>query len=214
MNAGAPILVCFAVPEEARPFRPRIGGLPPVRILVTGMGWRNAAATIEAAFHHTTPACVITSGFTGGLDPGLRLADVLFDADAGFPGTARLLAAGARAGRFHCADRVAVTREEKRQLRAQTGADAVEMESEPIRTFCRGRGVPSATVRVVSDTAAEDLPLDFNQLVGPNWRMDYAKLALALVAAPGKIPELMRFRRRLDRAARALAQALWQAMAE
>ena len=36
MNAAL-TLVCFALPEEAKPFRKRLGERPTVRVLVTGM---------------------------------------------------------------------------------------------------------------------------------------------------------------------------------
>ena len=60
---------------------------------------------------------------------------------------------------------VAVTPSGKVAMRKQTGAIAVEMES-ALRCFCDGAaewGVPFFCVRAVSDTAADSLPLDFNQ---------------------------------------------------
>jgi hypothetical protein len=151
---------------------------------------------------------VLTCGFAGGLDPVLELASVVWDADAGFPGAAWLRDSGAVPGRFHCENRVAVTAVEKKALRQRTGADVVEMESGVIRRLCRERGIPSATVRVVSDTAGEDLPLDFNSLTTPDLRLDPMKLAFALIRAPGRIPELLRFQRRVSRAANRLAEVL------
>ncbi len=105
-------------------------------------------------------------------------------------------------------DRVAVTPEAKRALRDQSWADAVEMESATIRTLCQQRGIPSATVRVISDTAHERLPLDFGALMTSDDRIDFRRLAWELVRSPGKVPELMRFQRRVARASAELARVL------
>jgi nucleoside phosphorylase len=103
---------------------------------------------------------------------------------------------------------MAVTAAEKAALRRDTGADAVEMESAAVHAFCRERGVPCATVRVISDAAAEDMPLDFNALTTPEMKMDFAKLAFALAKSPQKIRALLRLRRQTVSAAGVLAEAL------
>jgi nucleoside phosphorylase len=136
------------------------------------------------------------------------LGDLAFSVDEGFVVAAALQAAGAKPARFHCADRVATTPEEKTVLRAASGADAVEMESSVIRTLCRERGIPSATVRVISDAADESLPLDFNALMTADYQMHFGRLAWQLVRNPGKIPELMRFQKRVSFAAQRLAETL------
>ena len=119
-----------------------------------------------------------------------------------------LLVAGARPAKFHCADRVAASAEEKRALRRSTGADAVEMESGVIRAICREHNIPSATVRVVSDAANEDLPLDFNLLMDAQQELRYGKLTAALLKSPGKIGALLRLQKQTQAAADMLAQVL------
>ena len=47
-------------------------------------------------------------------------------------------------------------------------------------------------MRVILDTANEDLPLDFNQLMTAEQKMSYGKLALALAKSPGKVGALLR----------------------
>jgi len=137
---------------------------------------------------------------------------VVYEAERGSALEAALEAGGAVRGRFHCADRVLVTAAEKASAWRATGASAVEMESGVLRACFEQGGIPMATVRVISDTAMESLPLDFNRYATPDMRMDYPRLMGALVRRPAVALELMRFRRRLGRAAGALASVLWKAV--
>jgi adenosylhomocysteine nucleosidase len=175
-----------------------------------GEGCQSATAQATCSIK---PALVITSGFCGGLDPALKTGDVVFEADEALAIVSQLESAGARRVRFHCAEKVLASVEQKRLAREQTGADAVEMESAVIRSVCREQGIPSATVRVVSDAAGEPLPLDFGALMNADDEMDYLRLAGALARSPGKIAELMRFRRRITAAAEQLARTLAKALA-
>ena len=201
-------LVCFAVKEEARFFPPQPSRRGPVQGWITGMGRSNAAEGLRAAVAAVRPEQVLTCGFAGGLNPALALGTVLFDQDydMGLAGT--LSGLGAISARFHCSRRVAITAEEKRALWSSTGADAVEMESSVIRTLCHEWKIPSATLRVISDTAADDLPLDFNALMTSDDRIDYGKLARAVLASPRKIPQLISFQRQTMTAARELGRVL------
>jgi uridine phosphorylase len=115
---------------------------------------------------------------------------------------------GAIAAKFYCHRRVAITAAEKRELWRQTGADAVEMESSVIRTICREFKIPSATVRVISDDAQQDLPLDFNALMTADDRINYLKLAWAVLSRPSRIAKLIEFQRQTLDAARRLGAVL------
>ena len=82
------------------------------------------------------------------------------------------------------------------------------MESLTIHEVCRERNIPCATVRVISDTANEDLPLDFNALSKPDKNLDFGKLFLAIARSPGKIPALMQLQKKTKFAAEQLADVL------
>jgi adenosylhomocysteine nucleosidase len=206
-----PVLVCFALKEEAGAFRKRIAEDGAVSILVTGMGKENTRRTLLQRLDQVSPAFVFTCGFAGGLDPDLSSGEVLFSTEDSKL-TAQLSATGARPAQFHCASRIATTVTEKSELRRATGADAVEMESEAVHQVCRERGISCATVRVISDTANENLPLDFNQLSKPDLSLDFAKLICAVVKSPGKIPALLRLQKSCAVAAEQLAKVLEKAL--
>jgi adenosylhomocysteine nucleosidase len=235
-------LVCFALKEEAVPFRKMAACKSGISILITGIGRQNAEKSVREFLATNLPELVLTCGFAGGLNPDLKLGEVVFEitnapltpslpppsgervsvrTGEGFHEdvqitsdfkaaalSAKLLVAGAKPAKFFCADRIATTVDEKNKLRAETGADAGELESGAIHAVCRERGIPCATVRVISDTASEDLPLDFNALAKPDMNLDYGKLAWAIAKSPGKIGALLKLQKQTRFAAERLADTL------
>jgi adenosylhomocysteine nucleosidase len=208
-------LVCFALKEEAASFRKIAANRPDVFTLIVGIGRANAEKSIRDYLAVNAPELVLTCGFAGGLDPNLKIGDVVFDlplkqqleAPGGISST-KLAAAGAKPAKFFCADRIATTVAEKQKVRAQTGAEVVEMESAAIHAVCAERNIPCVTIRVISDTAHEDLPLDFNALSKPDKSLDFGKLAWAITKSPGKIGALMALQKKTSFAAGQLAAVL------
>jgi adenosylhomocysteine nucleosidase len=225
-------LICFALKEEAAPFRKIAAGMvasaqADISILITGIGRQNTEKSACEFFATHSPELVLTCGFAGGLNPELKLGEVVFEilssssrrepaqtetrnqSEPIYIGCHdKLIAAGAKPAKFFFADRIATTVAEKKKLRDETGADAVEMESAAIYAVCRERGIPCATVRVISDTASEDLPLDFNALATPDKSLDFGKLFLAIAKSPGKIGALMQLQKKTRFAAEQLADVL------
>jgi adenosylhomocysteine nucleosidase len=200
--------ICFAVKEEATPFKTAIAHRQDIEILLTGMGQRNADKSLRAALSTQKPTLVVTCGFAGALNPYFTLGTVLFSCGDAPHLRTRLLEAGALPARFHCANRVASTAAEKRALWESTHADAVEMESQIICNIGREYRIPCATIRVILDTASEDLPLDFNFLMTADQQMDYRKLAFSLAKSPSKIAALLRLQKQSKTAAERLNHVL------
>ena len=212
-------LICFALKEEAAPFLKIAAGRPGIFTVIVGIGRQNAEKSAREFLNASSPGEVFTCGFTGGLNPDLKIGDVVFEIgnqqgteDESEPPDVgcyeALVAAGAKPAKFYCPDRIATTVAEKKTLREQTGADVVEMESAAIQAVCAERGIPCVTVRVISDTALEALPLDFNTLAKPDKSLDFGKLFLALARSPGKIGALMELRKKTNFAAQQLAAVL------
>ncbi len=224
------ILICFALKEEAAPFQKIAAGKSGVSTLIVGIGRQNAEKSVRAFLNscrsrgdetqiknqsetpHVVsyePDLVLTCGFAGGLNPDLKLGEVVFELGTRNSelGT-QLLAAGAKPAKIFCADRIATTVAEKKKLRAETNADAVEMESAAIHAVCAEYNIPCATVRVISDTAHEDLPLDFNALAKSDKSIDFVKLFVAIAKSPKKIPQLMQLQKKTQFAAAQLAGVL------
>lgn len=204
-------LVCFALKQEAAPFQKLVARRNDVFVLVTGIGRANSERAVREFLLMGQPRQVLTCGFAGGLAPQLHTGEVLFATpDATLAES--LKKSDARPGHFACVDHIATTAFEKQMLRVNTQADAVEMESEVIHAICQEQNIPCATVRVISDPAHEDLPLDFNLLSNPDQSLNFGKLALAILKSPGKIPALLRLQKQTSFAATQLAAKLVQVL--
>jgi adenosylhomocysteine nucleosidase len=208
-------LVCFALKEEAVSFRQIATARPDISTLIVGIGRANAEKSVRSYLDANSPELVLTCGFAGGLNPNLKIGDVVFEmplkqqleAPSGIS-SKKMADAGARPAKFLCANRIATTVAEKQKLRSETGADVVEMESAAIHAVCAERNIPCITVRVISDTAHEDLPLDFNALSKPDKSLDFGKLAWAIARSPGKIGALMALQKKTSFAAAQLSAVL------
>ena len=128
---------------------------------------------------------VISTGFCGALDPSLRIGDIVI-AGAVVAISCDILSD----------DRVAVSAAEKRHLRESTGARIVEMEYATVAKIARRWDIPCRAIRVISDTAQEDLPLDFNLYRDKDGRFQTGRIAAAGLLSPFTVlPRLMRLGR-------------------
>ena len=151
---------------------------------------------------------MISTGLCGALDPALRLGDVVVSGKAHIE-----VGMGARAqfvrGAVHTIAHVAVTAAEKRTLRNQTGAVAVDMESAAVERKAAEWNVPYWCIRAVSDRAGDTLPLDFNRYRNARGDFSRTRIALAATARPFTVmPQLVEFDRNCRRAVDALGDFL------
>ena len=130
---------------------------------------------------------MISTGYCGALDPALSLGDIVVSGEP--PATNRTFVRG----RVHSGDRVIVTAKEKGALRNATGAIAVDMEAAAVEEKATQWNVPFRCIRVVSDVAAEDLPLDFNRFQDSAGRFSLSRIAMKALLHPFTVlPALLR----------------------
>ncbi|MFO0889748.1 MAG: nucleoside phosphorylase [Isosphaeraceae bacterium] len=160
-----------------------------VVVTVAGVGKAAArrGAELLAAGHR--PRTIISAGFAGALDPALaRDALVLphevsdgqdgpIEPDHGFP-----IPSGIehRRGRLLTVERVVTRSAEKAALREQHGADLIDMETSAVAGFARERAIRFIALRIISDTADEELPQEIAGLLAQSgsYRVGHALRAI------------------------------------
>ena len=147
---------------------------------------------------------VVSTGFCGGLDPGLAVGEIVeatsvVDLATGGQYVSRAVSTSIQRTRgiVLSTDRVASTVAEKAKLRTQVaGAMAVEMEAAAVAPWAAARALPFHCVRVVSDRAADAFPLDMNRMRDAGGRFDLLKIAgQALLQPWSRVPALLKINR-------------------
>lgn len=137
---------------------------------VVGGGDRNrTAALVKTAIRDAH--CLVSFGIAGGLAPHLRAGDVVIStevlsgdnrwhAEASFQRRIAGLAAdiGAAEGPVLGCARIMASTEEKRRTWIETGAVAVDLESDVVARAAESAGLPFLVVRTIADTAYRALP--------------------------------------------------------
>ncbi len=180
-----------------------------------GAGPRLARAASETALDRMAGrAVVLSTGFCGALDPQLPYGAIFAAREVIGAATSRRYPASlpASPAPFHqgllwTQDRAAISPGEKAALRP-SGAVAVDMEAAAVAEQALRRNARFYCVRVVSDTAADPLPLDFNASRDEDGRFSKSRITLAALMHPNSLIPLLRFGRRCRRAAAILGDFL------
>ncbi len=214
------IVVTFALEEESRDFVPRLSrlGHSGITVVHTGVGQSRAQAALQALRHR--PKLLVSAGFAGALDPNLAAGDVLVGLNFSDPDTVaryrwlwakgpRPLIQGDLSSQFGAVE----SPQAKAALFQQTGALAVDMETAAIALWCAQAGVPLLSMRVISDTAQEGLPVPMAHWFDLESQRPRPIALLGYLAShPGRILPFARFVRGLGTARRALAARLWEVL--
>lgn len=176
-----------------------------VALVANGPGPALAAVAAEEAKERLdTVDGFVSTGYCGALDNGLTPLRIVVASEVNGSAVNRpATESDYTCGRVLSQDRVACTVEEKARLR-ETGAIAVEMEAAGVARVAREADVPFYCVRVVTDTASEALPLDFNRMRDARGRFGKARILASAARRPRILPELMKLQRTSKSASLAL----------
>ncbi|MCX8052508.1 MAG: hypothetical protein N3B12_01770 [Armatimonadetes bacterium] len=190
---------------------------------VSGIGANRARQTTRLLIDCGAKT-IFCAGFAAGLNPELRAGDVLvakrvirktstdFEAiECDAIVLTQPINAGylVRTGNLVTWDDVVCMPSQKRQIRDKTRADALDMESYSVGQVCRERGVLFAAVRVISDTADDELP-EIAELLART-QNTLAKLILA-IPRPKHWSSLTKLRKQSALASRNLGNYLGLAL--
>jgi hypothetical protein len=99
--------------------------------------------------------------------------------------------------------------DERERIARESGASAVDMETEFIARACVAPGIPLLALRVITDTPTQPLPAPPSVLFDiQRQRTHIAVLAKFFLAHPRRMPGLIQFARRISRARKTLSNAL------
>ncbi|MGH8337313.1 MAG: hypothetical protein ACRD4H_01005 [Candidatus Acidiferrales bacterium] len=227
------ILVSFALENELAPWRrlrsftraaeldfaaydAKVGAAD-VRVVLTGVGPERARFVVARALQWAPDVC-ISSGVAGSLRASYRVAEVfvareVMDLESGRTiATDRELVEAARKQGIRAIERLLSSADmvSSAEGKSRLGrmAEAVEMESFAVLTEASVRKIPAVAIRAISDSADQDLPMDFSGVMDHEGKVKTSKLARSLALRPHKLPALLRLGRNTHRAATKLAEFL------
>ena len=180
----------------------------PIVLVANGPGPKLAGWAAEIARKHQELRGLVSTGFCGALHPALEPCDIFVATEvlgvAHALSVPRAHSCELQTGKLLSIDRVVSTASEKADLH-QTGADAVEMEAAAVAAKAAEWNLPFFCVRVVTDTAAESFPLDFNRMRDADGRFSRIKILTAALRRPGSVlPGLVKLNKRCKDASQAL----------
>ncbi|HEY2796990.1 MAG TPA: hypothetical protein VGK26_03810 [Thermoanaerobaculia bacterium] len=207
-SAKARVLVVTAIPEELEAFSGR--SLPEdVVVANTGDGPQRAARNVVALCARYRPSLLIGAGVAGGLTADLGTGDLVIAHrvldSAGEvtprPDAVRVGRAaakpGARQGTLLSVEKPLVTAAEKAAAAATAAPPpaAVDMESAAWARAAAAAAVPYLLVRIVTDTAEEELPGYLSRCMDSEGGIRRSSVAFGALVHPRSIATLRRMRR-------------------
>jgi nucleoside phosphorylase len=227
------IAITFALPAESSDFirllenrgtvsregvestRGRIHGKA-VAVIHTGVGREVCRERMEIILRRERFEYLISAGLAGALEKGLRVGHLLVSENFSSPqlrDSPQLALADETTflGKLLSVPGMVETTGERESLHQETGAAAVDMETETIAELCAAHDLPLLSIRAISDTAEEPFPAPAHVLFDvAKQETNFVRLGGYLLTHPAAFGRLNAFRQRIAVARRALADALGQ----
>ena len=222
------IAVTFALPSESSQFLRRLGnkaranrngvsivrgtiGHRSIEVIHTGIGENICRERIGKFLENRQFEFLISAGFAGSLNHELQVNDLLVARNFS---TVDLKHASLSNVSIYPAIMLTVPElidsgEERERIARESGASAVDMETQFIAQACAVRAIPLLALRVITDTPIQPFPAPPSVLFDvQQQRTHVAAFARFFLAHPRRITGLIQFARRIARARRILASAL------
>lgn len=192
-------------------------GLHEVTVLLTGIGGDNAAKAMQTLPVELHDVCIST-GLAGALQAGLKPGDIVvartsqtLDRKLRAEGDAVLVdfavECGARlVNSSLTSEKIVATADEKQELGAS--GSIVEMETSYVLNAAEKHHVPAVSVRAISDSADEDLPVDFGRIMDSHGHVKYGGMLKEVGLHPYRLAPLIKFAGQSRAATKSLADFL------
>lgn len=224
------IAVTFALPAESSEFLRRLGnksradrnGLSIVRgtvdhrsteVLHTGVGEKICRERVSKFLENQQFDFLISAGFAGSLNHQLQVNDLLYAENFSTLDQTHaescLLNVSIYAANMLTVPALIDSSEERKRIARESGASAIDMETEFIAQACAAQRIPLLSLRVITDTPTQSFPAPPTVLFDvQQQRTRITALAKFFLAKPKRIPGLVQFAKRIARARRTLTNAL------
>ena len=224
------IAVTFALPAESSEFLRRLrnkssadrNGISIVRgtigdrsieVMHTGVGENICRERIAKFLKNQQFDFFISAGFAGALTNDLEVGDLLIAKNFSTLDVKHAQSSLSDVP-IHAVNMLTVpalidSREERERIAGESGASAVDMETQSIAHACATHGIPLLALRVITDTPTQPLPAPPGILFDvQQQRTQVAVLAKFFLTRPSRLPRLIQFARRIAAARKTLANAL------
>ena len=194
-----------------------------VDVLLTGIGWEPDSPSHRPSYAlrellKLKPDICVSSGLAGGLAADIAAEDVVAACAISLPGggdvihsNSNLLGlaeeAGARVKKMQITEAHIISEASAKAALAKV-ADFVDMEGYYVLQIVSGARVPAVSVRAISDTHEDNLPLGIENIVNREGHVQPLPLLRLLLRRPSQLPSLVGFGAKSRNAAFVLADFL------